>query len=113
MSLGLDQYQRVPSKQDIVQPALQVIDRYDPNFGQARSTKDTLDLMFPEQIREEKDLLKVKTILGDLSTSISNQELKDVITEVQFLADSWLDDFERSIFKGVTLQELLHEKGGR
>ncbi|KKP87931.1 MAG: hypothetical protein UR93_C0027G0008, partial [Berkelbacteria bacterium GW2011_GWA2_35_9] len=40
-------------------------------------------------------------------------ELNDVITEVEYLTESWLDEYERNIFDGLTLQELLHEKGAR
>ena len=77
------------------------------------STKETLDLMFPEQLREEKELIKVKLILGDLASGYSTQEFKEIVTEIQYLADSWLDDFEKSIFKGETLLELLHDKNNR
>ncbi len=113
MSFGLEQHKRIDIRHEIVQPSLQVFENNGTYTKQIRSTKDTLDLMFPEQLREEKDLLKVKAILGNLTASFTTQELKDIVTEVQYLADSWLDDFERSIFKGVTLQELLHEIGGR
>ena len=79
---------------------------------QSQSTIQTLDKLFPEQEREEKNIKKAKQILGQLSEQFDDQQLKDLIVEIQFLTDSWLDDFERSIFKGLTLQELFHEKGG-
>lgn len=77
----------------------------------SQSTIQTLDKLFPEQEREEKNIKKTKQILDQLSEQFNDQQLKDLIVEVQFLTDSWLDDFERSIFKGLTLQELFHEKG--
>lgn len=77
----------------------------------AQSTIQTLDKLFPEQEREEKNIKKAKQILGQLSEQFDDQQLKDLIAEVQFLTDSWLDDFERSIFEGLTLQELFHERG--
>ena len=79
----------------------------------SRATKQTLDELFPEQEREEKEIQKAKSALGELASSFSHQELKEVIAEFQYLAESWLDDFEREIFEGATLQELLHEKGAR
>lgn len=77
-----------------------------------QSTIQTLDKLFPEQEREEKNIKKTKQILGQLSEQFDDQQIKDLIVEIQFLTDSWLDDFERSIFNGLTLQELFHEKGG-
>ena len=71
-----------------------------------------LDVLFPEQERENKDIKEAREILGALSKELDDTQIKDLITEVQFLTESWLDDFERSIFKGLTLQELFHEKGG-
>ncbi len=49
----------------------------------------------------------------EIAQEVSPEQLKNIITEVQFLTESWLDEFERQIFKGLTLQELLHEKGGK
>jgi hypothetical protein len=76
------------------------------------STKLTLDQMFPEQKREEKRIKKAKEALGILAHEISRVELKRVVAEVEYLTEIWLDELERSIFDGLTLRELLHEKGG-
>lgn len=78
-----------------------------------QTTEQTLDRMFPEQEREEKDLKLAKNALGLLAFELTPEELKATILEVEFLTETWLDDFERSIFKGLTLRELLHEKGAR
>lgn len=71
----------------------------------------SLDDLFPEQQRDEKEIRHAKETLGILASDLSQNELKDVIVEIQYLAESWLDDFERDVFKGKTLKELLHEKG--
>jgi len=73
----------------------------------------TLNEIFPEQQYQEKSIQKAKEVLGTLADSITQEQLKDVVCEMQYLADSWLDDFERNVFEGMTLSELLHEKGGR
>ncbi|MBI3485655.1 hypothetical protein HY025_01780 [Candidatus Daviesbacteria bacterium] len=78
----------------------------------SKSLKESLDNLFPEQKYEEKNLQRTKEILGELANDFSSEQLKDAITEVQYLAESWLDDFEREVFGGLTLKELLHEKGG-
>lgn len=76
------------------------------------SFRESLDNLFPEQKREEKDIRQAKDVLGSIAAEFSTEQLKDVIIEVRYLAESWLDDFERDIFGGKTLNELLHDKGG-
>jgi hypothetical protein len=77
-----------------------------------KSINDSLDTLFPEQKYEEKDIQKAKEALGPIANKFTTEELKGVIADVQFLVDTWLDDFERDVFDGLTLKELLHEKGG-
>ena len=76
-----------------------------------KTVKDSLDTLFPEQRYEEKNLQKAKDILGVVANELTADQLKGVITEIQYLVDSWLDDYERNVFDGLTLKELLHEKG--
>lgn len=80
--------------------------------GISETTIKNLDDLFPEQRREEKAIKSAKEILGELASQYTQEQLKNVVTEIQFLAESWLDDFEREIFKGKTLRELLHDNGG-
>lgn len=77
----------------------------------SKSIRQSLDQLFPEQQSEEKDLKKAREILGKQVKKLSDQELKVIVAETQFLVESWLDDFERGKFNGLTLRELLHEKG--
>lgn len=72
----------------------------------------SLNVLFPEQQYDEKRIQKAKEILGDLAYEFTDEQLQDVVAEIQYLTESWLDDFERKIFKGLTLKELLHDKGG-
>ena len=83
----------------------------EPLQTQTHSVFQTLDQLFPEQKRFDKDIKTAKQILGIVAWELSPEQLKDVSTETMFLCESWLDDYERSIFKGKTLKELLHEKG--
>lgn len=62
---------------------------------------------------EDKDIQQTRKILGEVAKDLSADELKDIASEVQYLVNSWLDDFERGIFEGKTLKEILHEKGGQ
>lgn len=81
-------------------------------LNSTQAVKQCLDDLFPEQRYEEKDIQRTKEILGELANKYSPEQLKGTIIEIQHLAQTWLDDFERDIFKGLTLKEILHEKGG-
>ena len=74
--------------------------------------RKSLDNLFPEQQYEDKDIQKVKEILGTKAKDFTDAQIRDIAAETQFLIGSWLDDFERGIFDGLSLNELLHEKGG-
>lgn len=76
------------------------------------STTASIQELFPEQEYEERNFQKAKQILGELANNFSQSELRDIVAQVEYLAESWLDDFERDIFEGKTLNEVLHEKGG-
>lgn len=58
----------------------------------------------------DKDIEKAKKTLGQLVSNFTEEELKTIVTEMRFLVESWLDDFEKSTFNGKTLRQLLYEK---
>lgn len=58
---------------------------------------------------DEIDLAKAKTILGNIAKKMTDDQLKDACVEMQYLIETWLDEYERSIFGGKTLRELLGE----
>ena len=107
------------SEDKIITPLEAVLHEVTPKTQQKKiqdidktSFKKSLDNLFPEQQYEDKDIQNVKEILGIKSKNLTDVEIRDLIAETQYLICSWLDDFERSIFNGLTLNELLHEKGG-
>lgn len=105
------------TEEKIITPLVQVLDQFTPNtdthkqLENSQSFTQSLNDLFPEQAYQEKDIQKTKEILGDLANEFTNEQIQDVVSEIQYLTESWLDDFERKIFKGLTLKELLHEKG--
>lgn len=56
---------------------------------------------------EDNDIEKAREMLGDTAKSLTDEELKDQIVMVQYLLETWMDEFERKIFNGKTLNELL------
>ncbi len=43
------------------------------------------------------------------NSPIPQEILQDSVVEIKFLATSWLDDFEKEMFEGKTLDELLNQ----
>lgn len=68
-----------------------------------------LNALFPEQQREDKEIKQVKEILGTLSTNFSIDEMHVLISEIQYLTNVWIDEFEKDLFNGKTLTEILHD----
>lgn len=68
-----------------------------------------LDTIFPEQQHEDKTIKRAKEILGDLGKKMTNDEIKTLVAEIQYLCETWLDKYERNIFKGMTLNEFLNQ----
>jgi hypothetical protein len=69
---------------------------------------DTLRNIFSSPAQETL-LQKTRHIMGDAASELSDDELENYITEFQHLIDYWLDTFEKDLFDGVTLQQLLRE----
>ncbi len=44
------------------------------------------------------------------NSQITQEVLHDAVVEIKFLATSWLDDFEKEMFEGKTLDELLNQR---
>lgn len=99
-------------EEQIVRPMVELLERT-PSANYARhpqTVTKSLNDLFPEQEIEHKNLKKAKEILRDLAKEFTESELKDVVAQIEYLAESWVDDFERSIFDGATLREVLHER---
>lgn len=56
---------------------------------------------------EQKDIDEAREILGDAAKDLADDQLKDQVVMIQFLIETWMDEFERKIFNGKTLNELL------
>ena len=55
-----------------------------------------------------KEAVKTREILEDTATELQESDLQDTVVEIRFLALSWLDDFEKKLFGGKTIDELLN-----
>lgn len=59
--------------------------------------------------KKENKLQKARAILKETADNISDDELTIYLTEFQSLLDGWLDIFEKQIFNGKTLDQVLKE----
>ena len=65
--------------------------------------------IFPQDV-EKETFLKMRRTLGEKGKELSDERVQCIATEFQFLIDTWLDEFEKDIFNGMTLKEVLNEK---
>lgn len=72
------------------------------------TTAALLSQIFPEQNREDKTIKHARAILGELLEKFTTDELQETIILLQYLTESWLDMYERELFDGMTLNELLN-----
>lgn len=82
----------------------------DNRIKELQSLNSLLTTLYPENRSQDKEILTVKKILGEKGASMSQEEIKDLIAKVQYLIDSMLNQFERKLYEGKTLQELLSSK---
>lgn len=61
------------------------------------------------QTISETELQEAKDILGQAAKELTDDELRQQIACMEYLSESWLDEYERKIFKGKTLNEKLAE----
>lgn len=112
--------QRLIPEERIITPFVEVLDLVTPKPKTAFIPSEpitpaliqSLDDLFPEQQYDEKNIQKAKEILGEAAQAFTQEQLKDEVIKIQYLCEAWLDEFERESFDGLTLKELLHEKGG-
>jgi len=68
---------------------------------------DQVNQFFSEQDKQRKTIQETREILGESAQSLSDEQIYDLKNEIQYLVDTWLEEFEKSIFDGKTLNELI------
>ena len=69
---------------------------------------DQVNQFFNEQNQQTKTVQEARDILGESAQSLSDEQVHDLVTEIQYLVDSWLEEYEQKIFEGKTLKEIIH-----
>jgi hypothetical protein len=58
-------------------------------------------------VSEETRLQKARRAMGSCVNSVPDEDLEAYLTEFQYLVDKWLDEYECSVFDGLTLRQVL------
>ena len=59
---------------------------------------------------EDSRTIHLRRSLGETSQLLSDEQVEVIAGQFQFLIDSWLDEFEKEIFDGLTLKEIINNK---
>lgn len=68
---------------------------------------DQINSYFSGQDQQSKTVLEAREILGKSANSLSDEEVYELVTEMQYLVDGWLEEYEKTVFDGKTLKELV------
>jgi len=75
-----------------------------------QKTLDNLLLNIFPQNKDENKIIQTRKLLGKTAESLTDEQIQCIVAEFQFLINSWFDEFERDVFSGKTLKEILNEK---
>jgi hypothetical protein len=103
MNIGLEQYKQALDKERLIKPFVQIFDQSANKFANSFIISESLD---------DKDLLKAKEALGNLSELFTDLQINEIVTDIDCLVENWLNQFEKSVFDGKTLMEILQEGRG-
>ncbi len=70
------------------------------------SVEAAINNIFPQQ-QDETKVSRLKKILGKSGEQLSDDQIQTLATDFEFLIESWLDSFEKQIFQGMTLEDML------
>ena len=82
-------------------------ERFQGLQSEKQGTYDKLNQLFSEKDYQQKIILETREMLGESAKDLTDSQVYDLTNEIQFLVDSWLEEFERKTFDGKTLNELL------
>jgi uncharacterized protein involved in exopolysaccharide biosynthesis len=77
---------------------------FQANFNELNRTLNP----FISQPNKESQIEKSRRILGEVASDLSDDDLQIFLTEIQYLINSWFDHYEKQIFNGQTLRQVLN-----
>ncbi len=61
----------------------------------------------PQKYVPEKDIAEARQILGEVAKNMTDEQIRDQIACISYLTHSWLEEYERKVFDGKTLNEMI------
>ena len=89
-------------------PRFETPKKMSASYNPQQSIETAINNIFP-LASEENKTLRMRKALGNTAQSLSNEQIETVTTQFQFLIESWMDEFEKEVFSGLTLKEVLNE----
>lgn len=80
-----------------------------PGLLPRQNLEEALGKIFPTS-REETRTQRARQILGEEIRGLPDDELEVHLTQFQYLIDSWIDEYEKGVFDGQTLRQVLQEE---
>lgn len=106
-TLELSHYPRLEHRSKVTSVQKETIP-LPPTQNIQTSLENTINSIFAPQTEETK-VTRTRKHLGAVGKTFSDEQIETTITEFQFLMDTWLDEYEREVFNGFTLKEVLNE----
>lgn len=63
---------------------------------------------FTSNLELDNNIGRIRRILGVTAITLSDEQIESIISEFQFLIGAWMDEFEKELFHGMTLQEVIN-----
>lgn len=73
-----------------------------------RDSYEKINQLFEQQDLQDRTIFEAREILGELAKDLADDKIYELINEIQFLVESWIEEYERKVFNGMSLEELLH-----
>lgn len=77
-----------------------------PAVNPLNQLEKTLSTIFPDN-KEESKVNKARKILGETADCLTDEKIENIVTDFEYLIDTWMDLFEKKVFGGKTLKEIV------
>lgn len=91
-----------------VKPEAKIVSQQSSSINPLTEIEKSLESIFPEDYQQTK-INKTRHILGSLAEGYTDPQIETMLTDFEYLASCWLDLFEKKIFSGKTLREVMGE----
>ena len=67
--------------------------------------------LVPQTYVPEKDIAEARETLGDVAKNMTDEQIRDQLACISYLVESWMEEYERKIFNGKTINEMYPSFG--